>query len=160
MQLNFNGSGGQNGDGLNANADSRFDNVFRITNQGTNPISVEVSDDPDTIGFTSDSPLTLFHSDGPSDEVASGFSDENGDPFFAFPNTPNPEGAFSYGPSSKLLTLDPGADAYIHMTFYLRESSLTDGTNVSINTSPSAIPDILGFYAQGNTLSSGSGYTS
>jgi hypothetical protein len=161
MTLQFNGAnGGQNGSGLNRNADSRFDNVFRIVNQGTNPISVEVADDPNTIGFASDSPLTLFHSDGPSDEVAPGFSDENGDPFYAFPNTPNPEGEFNYGPDSKLLTLDVGADAYIHMNFYLRDSNITDGTNKSINTSPSAIPDLLGFYAQGNSLSNGSGYSS
>ncbi|MDZ7731295.1 MAG: hypothetical protein U5K37_10805 [Natrialbaceae archaeon] len=40
LSLNWAGGSGQNGDGLNDDADSRFDDVFSITNQGTNPVRI------------------------------------------------------------------------------------------------------------------------
>jgi hypothetical protein len=159
------GSNGQGGAGLNANADSRFDNVFRIINQGTNTIDVIPSDDINSINWASDSPLTMYHSDdektGTDWTGLTAFdNDPNPDDYM-----PNPEGqnGAGYGADSSLLQLEPGSDAYVHMQFYLRDSNLTDGSISgvdAINTSASAIPDTIGFYARETLGQSGDLYTS
>ena len=51
LELEFNGSNGQRGDGLNKNADSRFDHVFKIKNQGTNDVRVSIQHDSDDVHF-------------------------------------------------------------------------------------------------------------
>ncbi|MDG5759179.1 DUF1102 domain-containing protein [Natronococcus sp. A-GB1] len=49
----------QNGDGLNDNADSRFDDVFRIENQGTNDARISFHDEEGETGY--DSPGAVWY---------------------------------------------------------------------------------------------------
>ncbi|WP_144799610.1 hypothetical protein [Halorubrum depositum] len=135
MQLVFDGSNGQNGDGLNPDSDTGFHNVFRIVNNGTNTIRAQLQDVP------SDSPMVFKYTSDADDSTT--LTDQT-----YFPNSPQPLADTSYGPSgstnSGYLELDPGNDAYVHVSFYLRDEG--DATD-DVTTDKSAIPSDVGIYA-------------
>jgi hypothetical protein len=137
MELQFDGSNGQNGAGLNDEANSLFQNVFRIINQGTNSINVVLN------GLATGDPMdpiTVYWTDNLVDVNSPGYGEMN-----VLNGSPNPLGDESYGTSSALPTLAPGDDIYIHLEFYLSDSD----TFSDVNTEPGAIPDELSIYAQG-----------
>lgn len=137
MQLVFDGSNGQSGDGLNPDSDTAFHNVFRIQNNGTNKIRVTLQDIP------SDSPMVFKYTMDPDDSTT--LTDQT-----YFPNSPQPLADTGYGPSgspnSGHLELEPGQDAYVHVSFFLRDEG--DATD-DVTTDASAIPDEFGIYASG-----------
>lgn len=99
LELHWDGSGDQNGDGLNDDADSRFDDVFRITNQGTNDARLSFHDTPGEVGY--DSPgATWYYSED------SGWEDNE-------INADNP-------------VIAPGESVYIHVIFWLTEYDQAD----------------------------------
>ncbi len=65
-----------------------------------------------------------------------------------FPNSPQPLADTGYGPSgspnSGYLDLDPGNDAYVHISFFLRDEG--DAAD-DVTTDISAVPDEFGIYA-------------
>ncbi|MDS0473659.1 hypothetical protein [Natrinema sp. 1APR25-10V2] len=137
LQLVFDGSNGQNGDGLNPDSDTAFHNVFRIQNNGTNKIRVTLQDVP------SDSPMVFKYTDGADNSTT--LTDQT-----YFPNSPKPLADTTYGPSgsqnSGHLELGVGDDAYVHISFYLRD----EGDAVDdVTTDASAIPEEFGIYASG-----------
>ncbi|TYL40325.1 hypothetical protein CV102_01745 [Natronococcus pandeyae] len=82
------------GEGLNENADSRFDDVFKITNQGTNDARISFHDTEGEVGY--DSPgATWYYSED------SGWEDNE-------VNEDNP-------------VIEPGEELYIHVIFWLTE---------------------------------------
>lgn len=96
LELQFDGSNGQNGSGLNADADSRFDNVFKIKNQGTNTVRVSIQDaDPDVVGFYE----------------GTDFSEA---------------GLLNGGPGHELPELAPGDEISVSMIFWLRDNDNTE----------------------------------
>lgn len=95
LSLDFAGGiGGQVGDGLNDNADSRFDNVFKITNQGTNDARISFHDDEGEVGYDSPGATWYYSEDG-------GWEDNE-------VNEDNP-------------VIGPGEDLYIHVIFWLTD---------------------------------------
>ncbi|WP_324663588.1 hypothetical protein [Haloarcula sediminis] len=142
MELEFDGSNGQNGAGLNDEATSLFQNVFKITNNGTDSINVVVNGlDTDAGGDGNGvDPLAVYWTSSEVDENSPGYGEMN-----VMNGSPNPLGDESYGTSASLLTLDSGDSAYIHLEFYLSDSS----TFSDVKTDPSDIPGELGLYAQG-----------
>ena len=137
LQLVFDGSNGQNGDGLNPDSDTAFHNVFKIKNNGTNTIRVQIQDIP------SDSPMVFKYTMDPDDTTT--LTDQT-----YFPNSPQPLADTNYGPSgstnSGYLELDPGDDAYVHISFFLRDEG--DATD-DVTTEASAIPGEFAIYASG-----------
>jgi len=135
LELVFDGSNGQNGNGLNADSDTAFHNVFRIQNNGTNTIRAQVQDIPD------DSPMVFKYTSDPDDTTT--LTDQT-----YFPNSPQPLVDTSYGPSgsqnSGYLDLDPGDDAYVHISFFLRDEG--DAAD-DVTTNLSAAPSEFGIYA-------------
>jgi hypothetical protein len=65
LELRFDGSGGTEGSGLNTDAVSQFDEVFRITNQGTQPVDVWVDDS----GMTFDGRVTFYADEDPAASI-------------------------------------------------------------------------------------------
>jgi hypothetical protein len=67
-----------------------------------------------------------------------------------FPNSPQPLADTGYGPSgssnSGYLDLGPGDDAYVHVSFFLRDEG--DAAD-DVTTDASAIPSEFGIYASG-----------
>jgi hypothetical protein len=141
LVLKFDGStSGQNGDGLNTRADTTFSNVFRIENNGTNTIRVQLGDDDSTgplIGqLPQDGPMAVFYSDSALSSPSVG----NYTPFAASPSP-------SYYPSADVTNQDlgPGDDFYVHVGFFLNGDIQSLGSGAS--TSLGDVPDDLGIYA-------------
>ncbi|WP_147435594.1 hypothetical protein [Halobellus sp. Atlit-38R] len=144
VELQFDGSnGGQNGDGLNARADTVFANVLRVENQGTNTIRLELGNDDGSPAIGD-----LYPNEDPGGPMAVYYSSSELDnpgvtnmiPFNASP-------APSYHPSPNYSTQDlgPGDDLYIHFGFYLNHDLQSLGSNAS--TSLGDVPDDIGLYA-------------
>ena len=102
LALDFAGGNDQNGDGLNANADSRFDNVFVIENQGTNDARISFHDTEGAVGYNSPA-ATWYYTKGSSGEAV-GDGEVNAD---------NP-------------VIGPGETLYIHVIFWLTEEDEKD----------------------------------
>ena len=152
LALTFNGAGGQNGNGLNKEADTAFRNVFKLVNNGTNEVTFELTTgiDEGNQDYPSNSPMALLWSDNEfNDTNNTSPIDEN---IYYFPDSSKPQDPTDdseYGPDSQELTLSSGNSAYIHVDFFLD----SDNTFVSseINHNVSAIPDEFGFYATAGT---------
>lgn len=144
LELQFDGSNpGQNGEGLNANADTTFQNVMRIENQGTETIRLQLANDEAAAGgigtIPSNGPMVVSFTDGEYSGANSATT-----PFAASP-------APSYWNSSDVNGQDigPGDDLYVHFSFFLNDdvSSLGAGASTDIDD----VPDDLGFYADDTT---------
>lgn len=97
LELEFDGSNDQNGKGLNKDADSRFDKVFEIKNQGTNDVRVSIQDvNPDVVGFYE----------------GTDFSDA---------------GLLNGGAGNQLPVLEPGESIKVSMIFWLRDDDNGEG---------------------------------
>jgi hypothetical protein len=135
LELLFDGSNGQNGDGLNPDSDTAFHNVFRIENNGTNTIRVQIQDIP------GDSPMVFKYTRSADDST--NLTDQT-----YFPNSPQPLADTGYGPSgspnSGYLDMDPGTEAFVHISVYLRDQG--DAAD-DVTTDKSAIPTEFGIYA-------------
>jgi len=147
LELQFDGSNsGQDGNGLNANADTTFANVFRIENQGTNDIRLQLGSDDQSpaIGSLPDGPMAVFYST--SEVTNSVYADAT--PFAASP-------APSYAASSDVTNQDlsPGDSIYVHVAFFLNDDIQSLGSGAS--TDLADVPDDIGFYAD-STPQSGS----
>ena len=94
LVLNFAGGNDQNGNGLNADADSRFDDVFKITNQGTNDARISFHDTEGAVGYDSPGATWYYSADG-------GWEDNE-------VNADNP-------------VIAPGESIYIHVIFWLTD---------------------------------------
>ena len=142
MEIEFDGSNGQSGSGLNDDATSLFQNVFKIINNGTDTINVDLTGLDTSAGGDGNGvdPLTVYWTDSEVDENAPGYGEMN-----VMEGSPNPLGDENYGTSESLLVLDSGEEAYIHLEFYLSDSN----TFNDVKTNPSDIPEDIGFYAQG-----------
>lgn len=92
LELNWAGANEQNGEGLNDDADSRFDDVFKLTNQGTNDARISFHDTAGTVGYDSPAATWYYSEDG-------GWADNE-------VNQDNP-------------VLAPGESIYIHVIFWL-----------------------------------------
>ena len=151
LELQFDGSNsGQDGNGLNANADSGlnanadsvFQNVFSIKNNGQNTVRVQVYPGGE-LGDLPNGPMAVYHTEEESTNVATSS-------LTAFNTSPVPDWHDSdYGrdtpaiPSSQ--DLAPGDDIYVHFAFYLNDSVESLGSDASTNISD--IPNTLGIYA-------------
>lgn len=102
LALDFAGGNNQNGDGLNANADSRFDNVFVIRNQGTNDARISFHDQEGATGYSSDA-ATWYYTEGQEGQ-ATGDGEINAD---------NP-------------IISPGEELYVHVIFWLTTEDEAD----------------------------------
>lgn len=144
LELQFDGSNsGQNGQGLNANADTTFQNVMRIENQGTETIRLQLANDEAASGgigtIPSNGPMVVAFTDSEYSGVNSATT-----PFAASP-------APSYWNSSDVNGQDigPGDDLYVHFSFFLNDDvgSLGSGASTDITD----VPDDIGFYADDTT---------
>jgi len=147
LELQFDGSNpDQDGDGLNANADTTFANVFKIVNNGTNDIQLQLGNDDasSAIGSLPNGPMAVYFSE--SEVTGSVIGDAQ--PFAASP-------APSYANSSDVTeqNMSSGDELYIHFAFYLNGDiqSLGSGASTDIDN----VPDDLGIYAD-STPQSGS----
>ncbi len=141
MVLQFDGSNGQNGAGLNDEANTLVQNVFRIENQGTNTINVVLNGlDTSTSDGDGVDPLTVYWTDGEVDENSPGYGEMS-----VMNGSPNPLGDETWGTSTSLPVLAPGDDIYVHLEFYLSSSD----TLSDVKTVPGQIPEELSIYAQG-----------
>lgn len=103
LALNFaGGTDNQNGDGLNANADSRFDNVFKIVNNGTNDARISFHDTEGATGYNSPA-ATWYYTKG-GEGQATGDGEVNAE---------NP-------------VLGPGEELYVHVIFWLTDEDEDD----------------------------------
>ena len=93
------GENNQGGEGLNENADSRFDDVFKIVNQGTNDARISFHDTEGEVGYDSPGATWYYSEDG-------GWEDNE-------VNADNP-------------VLEPGDEIYIHVIFWLTEYEESD----------------------------------
>ncbi|WP_143105082.1 DUF1102 domain-containing protein [Halogeometricum rufum] len=146
LNIEFSGGNGEGGQGLNKNADTLFANVFKIVNQGTNTIRVQLGDDDDQsslIGSLPDGPMAVFYS-------FSGLSSPNVSNFTPFDASPAP----SYYPSSDVTNQDlsPGDEMYVHMGFYLNADTQELG---GASTNIVDVPDDIGIYADSTPDSDG-----
>ncbi|MFC7096469.1 hypothetical protein [Halobaculum marinum] len=141
MELEFDGSNGQNGAGLNDEANSLFQNVFKITNNGSDSINVVVSGlDTSTSDGDGVDPMTVYWTSSEVDENSPAYTEMS-----VMTGSPNPLGDENWGTTTQLLTLDAGESAYMHLEFYLSDSN----TLSDVKTNPADIPEELGLYAQG-----------
>ena len=144
LELQFDGSNsGQNGQGLNANADTAFQNVMRIENQGTETIRLQLANDEASAGgigtIPSSGPMVVSFTDSEYSGANSGTT-----PFAASP-APN------YWNSSDVNGQDigPGDDLYVHFYFFLNDD--VDSLGSGASTDISDVPDDIGFYADDTT---------
>lgn len=89
----------QNGEGLNADADSRFDDVFKIKNNGTNDARISFHDEEGEVGYDSSGATWYYSEDG-------GWEDNE-------VNADNP-------------VIGAGESLYIHVIFWLTENDEGD----------------------------------
>lgn len=116
LTLQFNGANDQNGEGLNGNADSRFDNVFKVENNGTNDISQLSVHTGDTSGWDADG-LTLYYSE---DELPGDNSAHNEW------NSTVEQLAKSADNEGETPEITEGEDIYVHAIFELRGDNTED----------------------------------
>ncbi|MFU8869161.1 oxidoreductase [Natronococcus sp.] len=93
LELDWASDNGEGGKGLNENADSRFDDVFKIINQGTNDARISFHDTEGEVGYDSPGATWYYSSDGGWED-----NEVNDDP-----------------------VLEPGDSIYIHVIFRLTE---------------------------------------
>jgi len=142
LELQFDGSNsGQNGDGLNANADTLFTDVFRIENNGTNDIRVQIKNEGN-LDDLPDGPMAVFYS---TNSLGNSSPATNATPFAS-----SPEAGYWNGSNLNAQDLVPGDDFYVHIGFYLNESVDTLGESAS--TSIDNIPDNIGIYADSTSV--------
>jgi hypothetical protein len=141
MVLQFDGSNGQRGDGLNNDANSLFQNIFKIKNRGSDSINVVLTGlDTRTSDGDGVDPVTVYWTDDEVDENSPGYGE-----MAVMTGSPNPLGDESWGTSTSLPVLAPGEEIYVHIEFYLSDSD----TLRDVKTYPAAIPNELSIYAQG-----------
>ncbi|QSG03875.1 DUF1102 family [Natranaeroarchaeum sulfidigenes] len=107
LRVAFDGSiGGQNGDGLSENANYVFTDVFAIRNNGTDTISVTLSEELGAITWDTNYPRAYYSFDqiGTSNDV-----DGDGD--------------FTGGTAADDADLNPGDRLFVHFEFVGREES-------------------------------------
>jgi hypothetical protein len=141
ISLQFDGSnGGQNGDGLNDRADTTFANVFKLENQGTNEIRVQLGSDDQNppIGQLPDGPMGVFFSRQPVTNAVVAEA-------LAFSASPSPGFITDADLGSGDQVLKPGQDISIHFGLYLNEDIQSLGSGAS--TDLSDVPDDIGIYA-------------
>ena len=111
LELHFAGGAGdgseldQNGDGLNENADSRFDDVFKLTNSGTQDARISFQNGDGIDSFPDE--VVWYHSDTP------GWEDNE--------ISDNP-------------VIGPGDSLYIHVIFFLRDEEADSSVLDEIDT--------------------------
>lgn len=153
IALQFDGSNpGQNGSGLNANADTFVKNVFRIKNQGTNRVRLQLANDDVEgydIGTIPEGPMVVAYTD---DELAQSAGNAAATPFNASTAPTYWENEGAVGKQD----LGPGDDLYVHIGFYLNDD--VGELPSSASTDPSDIPDDIGFYAGAASNGSGSDF--
>ena len=144
LELQFDGSNsGQNGDGLNANADTVFQNVFRIENQGTNEIRVQIFPGGG-LGDLPDGPMAIYHTEEESENTSpASLTPFNTSPV---PDWHNSDFGKDTGGIPDSQDLEPGDDIYVHFAFYLNEEIESLGSDASTNLAD--VPDKLGIYAE------------
>ena len=141
LTLQFNGANDQVGEGLNDNANSLFQNIFKIENNATDTISIVCTGfDTSTDDGDGVDPLTIYWTNDEVNEESPAYGEMN-----AMNGSPNPLGDESYGTESSLAVLDSGESISIHTEFYLSDSD----TLSDVEASPDAIPEEINFYAQG-----------
>lgn len=94
------------GQGLSENANYVFTDVFKIRNQGTDDISVTMSDSTDSISWDTNFPRAFYS----HDEIGT-TNDVDGD------------GDFTGGTAADDADLEPGDALYVHFEFVGREES-------------------------------------
>ncbi|MFC6721070.1 hypothetical protein [Halobacteriaceae bacterium SHR40] len=137
LALEFDGSNSQNGDGLNADADTQFRNVFKVVNQGKNAIRFQFyHGDFNTLEGT---PLAM----AVSDETIEYASINE----ITAVNTSDAPGTWSGGSPAvaDAQDIEPGAKSYVHVGFFLNDDNETLGHS---NTHISDVPDDLTVYAE------------
>ena len=151
LELQFDGSNsGQNGNGLNANADTSFTNVMRVENNGTNTVRLQLANDDGSIGSLPNGPMVVSFTDSEltSDTIA------DSTPFAAVQSVPS---WWSNSGNVNNQDLAPGDDLYVHFAFYLNDDVQSLGAGPS--TALSNVPDDIGFYADASS-ENGSDFTS
>ncbi|QSG10747.1 DUF1102 family [Halapricum desulfuricans] len=149
MALEFDGSNGQKGAGLNPDANTKFHNVFKVVNNGTNPVNILLTglDTSDKDGDGVDPIAIFFTYEELTNHVvgydAYGDSNRNDDLLWG---SPNPlKGAGDWAPSGDwYMQLNPGDEAYVHMEFYLKDSYPDSSVGVK-----DEIPSEISLTAQG-----------
>ncbi|MFO7927776.1 hypothetical protein [Natronomonas sp.] len=133
LSLNFAGGDGQNGAGLNEDANSRFYNVFYIRNNGTNNIGVEANTltSDGNLGGWESSGFALYWSEDAIDESKGDFV------YDAMHNVDNVDDPSGNGPSKDIPVLEPGEAIAVHPQFFLRDDSTLSGD----------VPETFAFYA-------------
>ena len=124
-------------DELNDDANTRIYNVLKITNNGTNDISVEAQEldnNGNLDGWNQDS-LALYWSDEALPEDGSQFGQEDGlmHKDEEFDQTGGPE------PVRDIPRIETGESVYVHPHVLLQDNTTDDGVE--------AIPEEIGFYA-------------
>lgn len=117
------GSNGEGGQGLSENANYVFTDVFAIRNNGTDDISVTLSESLDSIEWETEYPRAYY-----SFEEIGTSNDVNGD------------GDFTGGTAADGATIAPGDEVYVHFEFVGRDAE-TEGE-------PDDLPETLGVYAE------------
>ena len=146
MALEFDGSNGQRGSGLNDNANTKFHNVFRVKNNGTNAFNLLATGlDASTSDGDGVDPVAIYYTNDKQENHTPAYDNYGGSDHDLLWGSPNPlEGAGSWAPSGEgYIKLNPGDDAYIHMEFFLKDDS---DYSVSVKDS---IPTEFSLSAQG-----------
>ncbi len=126
LRVAFDGSIGEHGDGLSENANYVFTDVFAIRNNGTDTISVTLSEELDAITWDTTYPRAYYSFDeiGTTNDVVG-------------------DGDFTGGTAADDADLDPGDELFVHFEFVGREaSSRYDEDDVE---NP---PEVIGVYAE------------
>lgn len=143
LALNFaGGTPGQNGDGLNEDANTRFFNVFSIRNNGTNDVSITASDNPDVADQWDSSGFVLYWSADEVDE-SGGAGLANRDALHDVDDISDPSGV---GPNRVIPRIGPGERIWVHPAFFL-------GPTTGDNTLADDVPNQIGFYVTRTNIS-------
>jgi len=142
VEIQFDGSGGVAGEGLNDNADTFFSDVLRIENRGDDIVRLEVGDD--SIGTLPDGPMVVSYTDESNDGNGAVTTTP-------FASSPSPS-YWSNSGNKNNQDLAPGQDLYVHFGFYLNED--TDALGENTSTDVSDVPDSINFYADDTSTGS------
>ena len=124
LHVAFDGSiDGQNGEGLNRNANFVFTDVFSIRNNGTDTISVTLSEELDAITWETEFPRAYY-----TFEALGTTNDVVGD------------GEFTGGTAADGANLNPGQRLFVHFEFVGRDAE-TGGDRDDL-------PEVIGIYAE------------
>jgi len=144
LELQFDGSNDQRGDGLNKDADTEFRNVFSITNNGTNDIRVQFYESGQGLNDLLETPVAIAVSD---EEIFYDGDTQIND--IETVNTTNSPGHWP-GDGNPAVAgaqdVEAGETIYVHVGFFLNGNNETLGEGVT--TDPSDIPDGLTVYAE------------